>query len=301
MEGSGFQGDPPSNQVKTNAFQLEQAGEVKPGPDRFDQSPAAWLIFSVLFLATVWTTWTQGGPWFSLSLLLILTAHEFGHYFACVRNNVDASLPHFLPAPPVFLAGTFGAFIRIKEPFPTRKALMEIGASGPLAGFVMAVPVIVIGIALSEVRPSLPMEGGETFGHSLLSWAVTQLILGAPPEGDAMLWIHPSAFAGWIGLFFTSINLLPIGQLDGSHVIYSMFPGKHLTLARVFFVILLLMSFLWLGWLILAGMILLMGLRHPAVINHEVPLDRIHFVMGYGCIAVFFLTLIPVPLALTAN
>ena len=265
---------------------------------RFDQGPASLALFSVLFLATVWTTWIQGGPWFSLNLLLILTAHEFGHYFACVRNNVDASLPRFLPAPPMFLAGTFGAFIRIKEPIPTRKALMEIGASGPLAGFVVAIPVIFIGIALSEVRPAMPVGNEQTFGHSLVSWAATQLILGPTPGGDVMLWIHPAAFAGWFGLFFTSINLLPIGQLDGSHVIYSLFPAKQPMLAKIFFVCLLMMGYIWLGWLVLAAMILLMGFRHPPVLDVEETLEPFHKMMGYSCILVFFLTLVPVPLSL---
>lgn len=268
-------------------------------PSRFELSPKTWGLFSILFLATVWTTWAQGGPWFSFCLLLILTAHEFGHYFACVKNNVDASLPNFIPAPTMFLAGTFGAFIRIKEPIPNRKALMEIGASGPLAGFVVALPVLAIGVALSEVRPAIGIGSDQSFGHSILSMGITQLLLGSETVEGMMLWIHPAAFAGWIGLFFTAMNLLPLGQLDGGHVIYSMFKGKkHLLIARLSFLALLMLGFIWMGWWILAAMVLLMGLKHPPLIHDDDPLEPVHKWMGYGCIVVFLLTFIPVPLTL---
>lgn len=296
------------NDKEANSFQSPlEAAEVTPqgalamdsGTPRFDLGPKAWTIFSLLFLATLYTTWIQGGPWFSFNLLLILTAHEFGHYFACVKNNVDSSLPNFIPAPPIFLAGTFGAFIRIKEPIPNRKALMEIGASGPLAGFVVAIPVLVIGVALSEVRPAIALGSDHSFGHSLLSLGITQLVLGSPPEEGMMLWIHPAAFAGWFGLFFTSMNLLPIGQLDGSHVLFSLFKAKkHLFLSRISFVALLLLGFIWKGWWILAFMVLLMGLGHPPLLDEHDTLESVHKWMGYSCIAVFFLTFIPVPLAL---
>ncbi len=268
-------------------------------PSRFELSPRTWGLFSILFLATVWTTWAQGGPWFSFCLLLILTAHEFGHYFACVKNNVDASLPNFIPAPTMFLAGTFGAFIRIKEPIPNRKALMEIGASGPLAGFVVALPVLAIGVALSEVRPAMGIGSDQSFGHSILSMGITQWLLGSQTEEGMMLWIHPAAFAGWIGLFFTAMNLLPLGQLDGGHVIFSMFKGKkHLLIARLSFFALLMLGFIWVGWWILAAMVLLMGLKHPPLIYDDDSLEPIHLWMGYGCIVVFILTFIPVPLSL---
>ncbi len=267
---------------------------------RFDLSFKSWGLFSVLFLATVWTTWAQGGPWFSFCLILILTAHEFGHYFACVKNNVDASLPNFIPAPTMFLAGTFGAFIRIKEPIPTRKALMEIGAAGPLAGFIVAVPVLVLGVSLSEVRPAVDVGGNHSFGHSILSMGITQLLLGSPEQEGMMLSIHPAAFAGWFGLFFTAMNLLPLGQLDGGHVIYSLFkPKRHLLIGRISFLGLGALGFIWVGWWIFAGMVLLMGLRHPPLIYENDALEPLHKWMGYCCIAIFILTFIPIPLALT--
>ncbi len=288
------------NPVEPTEVSPEGALALKPAASRFDLGPKTWTIFSLLFLATLYTTWIQGGPWFSFCLLLILTAHEFGHYFACVKNNVDSSLPNFIPAPPIFLAGTFGAFIRIKEPIPNRKALMEIGASGPLAGFVVAIPVLVIGVALSEVRPAVTSLGSDhSFGHSILSLGITQMVLGSPPEEGMMLWIHPAAFAGWFGLFFTSMNLLPIGQLDGSHVLFSLFKEKkHLLLSKISFVVLLLLGFIWKGWWILAFMVLLMGLSHPPLLEEDDALEPVHKWMGYSCIVVFFLTFIPVPLAL---
>ncbi len=273
--------------------------ENLPVSSRFELNLKTWGLFTVLFFATVWTTWAQGGPWFSFCLLLILTAHEFGHYFACVKNNVDASLPNFIPAPSMFLAGTFGAFINIKEPIPNRKALMEIGASGPLAGFVVALPVLLIGVALSEVRPAVGIGSDHSFGHSILSMGITQLMVGSPSQEGMMLWIHPAAFAGWFGLFFTAMNLLPLGQLDGGHVIYSLYKRrKHLLIARLSFAALVLMGFIWAGWWILAAMVLLMGLQHPPLIYDDDSLEPIHRWMGYCCIGVFLLTFIPVPLAL---
>ncbi|QPJ63199.1 MAG: site-2 protease family protein [Candidatus Nitronauta litoralis] len=272
---------------------------VQPVSSRFELTPKTWGLFSILFFATVWTTWAQGGPWFSFCLLLILTAHEFGHYFACVKNNVDASLPNFIPAPSIFLAGTFGAFINIKEPIPNRKALMEIGASGPLAGFVVALPVLLIGVALSEVRPAVGIGSDQSFGHSILSMGVTQLLVGSPSREGMMLWIHPAAFAGWFGLFFTAMNLLPLGQLDGGHVIYSMYKRqKHLLVARLSFGALIALGFIWAGWWILAAMVLLMGLQHPPITYDDDLLEPVHKWMGYCCMGIFLLTFIPVPLSL---
>jgi len=232
-----------------------------------------------------------------MSLLLILGVHEFGHYWACKRNDIDASLPHFLPAPSIFIAGTFGAFIMIKEPISNKRALMEIGASGPLAGFVAAVIVMIVGLSLSAVSSFSGF--GYQFGDSLILVILSKLVLGVPFfSTELTIWLHPVAFAGWLGMFFTALNLLPLGQLDGGHVVYSMFGARHTLIARLFFVVLLVMGFYWSGWWVWAVLVLLMGLKHPPVLDESVPLLKIHRVIGWVSIAVLLLTFIPVPIDL---
>ena len=152
---------------------------------------------------------------FSLTLLLILGCHEFGHYYYAQKHKVDATLPYFLPAPPfLFIIGTFGAFIKIKSPIYKKDALLQIGAAGPIAGFVIAVPALIIGLMLSEI---IAIDGGEVgiiLGDSLLMKFLTVMVFPNLTDGQDVL-LHPVAFAGWIGLLVTMLNLLPIGQLDG--------------------------------------------------------------------------------------
>ena len=257
-------------------------------------------IFLALFSATVLTTWMVGGPWYSFGLILILGTHEFGHYWACRVNNVNSSLPNFLPVPPIpyFLnIGTMGAFIMMKEPIPNRKALMEIGASGPIAGFVVAVPVLVVGLLNSQVTFENSMEGPNLFfGSSLILWAMTEVVLGVNPMvTDVTISLHPLAYAGWLGMFFTALNLLPMGQLDGGHVVYSLFNSKHTYIARLSFLILLPLGFYWAGWWVWAGLVLILGLRHPPVLDESTPLEPKHRIIGYASILIFILTFVPVP------
>ena len=179
-----------------------------------------WWLFSILLVATMVTTFLAGGPLFSISLLLILGAHEFGHYWASKKNGVQSTLPYFIPAPPIFIAGTFGAFIQIKQKIPNRMVLMEIGAAGPIAGFVVALPMLILGLYLSPVTPSIGM-GSINFGSSLILNLCSQLVLGVDPSSpDINIHLHPIAFAGWIGMLVTALNLMPVGQLDGGHIIY---------------------------------------------------------------------------------
>lgn len=263
------------------------------GP-RFELSVKTLGIFFVLLGSTVFTTWWIGGFWFSISLLFILGVHEFGHYWACKRNDIDASLPHFLPAPGIFIAGTFGAFIMIKEPISNKRALMEIGASGPLAGFVAAVLVMIVGLSLSSVSSFAGF--GYQFGDSLILVILSKLVLGVTPfSTELTVWLHPIAFAGWLGMFFTALNLLPLGQLDGGHVVYSMFDSYHSLIAKLFFFSLLGLGFYWSGWWILAVFVLLMGLKHPPVLDETVPLLRMHKILGWLSLLVLILTFIPVP------
>ena len=160
---------------------------------------------------------------FAATLITILLVHESGHYLMCLRHGVAASMPYFLPAPPnIFPLGTFGAFIRIRSRFPDRRALFDIGAAGPWGGFVVAVAAMVVGLRLSTVLPAPPMEHTLELGDSLLTTFLTRSVLGTDPD---VVMLHPVAFAGWVGLFITSLNLLPAGQLDGGHVLYAVADG----------------------------------------------------------------------------
>ena len=270
------------------------------GP-RFPLNFKTVSIFLGLFLATVVTTWIVGGPWYSLGLMLILGTHEFGHYWACRVNNVNASLPNFIPVPPIpfFLnIGTMGAFIMIKEPIPNRKALMEIGASGPIAGFIVAFPVLWVGLMNSQMTLGNSLEGPNLFfGSSLILWAMTEAIWGVNPiMTDFTIHLHPLAYAGWLGMFFTALNLLPMGQLDGGHVVYSLFKRKYsLLAARLFFVTLIALGFYWAGWWVWAGLVLILGLRHPPVLDESIPLEPKHRIVGYASLLILILTFVPVP------
>jgi membrane-associated protease RseP (regulator of RpoE activity) len=185
----------------------------------------------------------------------ILLAHELSHYIASRKHNVEATLPYFIPAPT--LIGTFGAFIKMKSPVTTRKALLDIGISGPLAGFIVSVIVSVIGLYLSRVVPVQETKDALSLGDSLLFSTLSQLILDYQPGSEDVL-LHPVAFAGWIGFFVTSLNLLPIGQLDGGHIAYSLFGERHAYLSKGLIPILFLLGiFLWEGWALWAIVLLL--------------------------------------------
>src|SRR5215831_15509668 len=170
---------------------------------------------SVLNARLIWT-----GLYYSVTILAILGCHELGHYFACRYYDVDASLPFFIPVP-IFLTGTMGAFIRIREPIPSKKMLFDIGIAGPIAGFVVAVPALFIGLAMSHVaRLPADSSGMLELGEPLLFKFASWLLWGTQPDGYSLN-MHPMAFAAWFGLLATALNLFPIGQLDGGHVSYS--------------------------------------------------------------------------------
>ncbi len=286
-EAGGQAGQTFENVFSTNDFLIER----RPPPE-----PALkdYFVFTVLLLATVFSTWYVGGFGFSLSLLLILGTHEFGHYWAARKHRVETSLPWFIPAPPMFIAGTFGAFIRIKEPIPDRRALMEIGAWGPIAGFVAAVPVLVVGLSLSVVS----IEGGAgqlSFGTCLLLTVLSKLVLGSSPD---YVYLHPVAFAGWLGIFFTALNLWPVGQLDGGHIIFALWPRRHPLIAKIFFASLIPLGYWWPGWWMWGVLILLIGFRHPPVPIESISLERRHRFLGYVSIVIFLISFIPIPIDL---
>jgi membrane-associated protease RseP (regulator of RpoE activity) len=297
---------------------------------------------AALFLATVATTvlsgaafagWAGGGATslvlaglsYATAVLSILLAHEMGHWLLARAWGVDSTLPYFLPiyVPGSMNFGTLGALIRLRSPIPSRDAVLDIGAAGPLAGALVAIPVYAWGLAHSEVRAvgelaatntGSPFEmlraflrgetltwGGDAvvFGDSLLTAGIQRLVLGAMPPGHDVV-IHPVALAAWLGLFVTTLNLLPLGQLDGGHVTYawlgergalrvSRLVSAGLLLAGIF------VSLNWLVWWLLTRIVI--GLRHPPAID-EAPIGPARRAVALASLALFVLTFVPVPFRL---
>jgi membrane-associated protease RseP (regulator of RpoE activity) len=239
------------------------------------------------------------GALFSGSLLAILTAHESGHYVACRRYGVDATLPFFIPAPPLFLAGTFGAFIKIKSPIPTRRALFDIGVAGPLAGFVVAVPIAFLGVLTLQAAP--PITGdGIVFNEPLL-FRLFGRLLGVEFANATP---NPFYFASWIGLLVTGLNLMPVGQLDGGHATYALF-GKtlHKWLGRAAFILmatLAILGWVWYsspsGFLYTVILGIMLRIRHPSVEDESVQLDRPRVIVAALTLLVFILSFLPFPI-----
>jgi membrane-associated protease RseP (regulator of RpoE activity) len=239
------------------------------------------------------------GLWYSASILAILGAHEFGHYFACKYYGVDASLPYFLPAP-LPLTGTLGAFIRIRQIIPNKRELFDIGIAGPIAGFLVAIPVLLMGMSLSHVT-RLPSDtrGFVELGEPMLFKAIAWLFWGTPPDGYSIN-MHPMAFAAWFGLLATALNLFPIGQLDGGHISYAVLGRKStfVTLGTVGALIgLTFMSTSWLVWTVLTVVMLVtFGPRHPRTVDEDVPLDRGRLWLAFFALVMFILCFTPAPI-----
>jgi membrane-associated protease RseP (regulator of RpoE activity) len=234
----------------------------------------------------------QGLP-FAGALLFILVTHELGHYLLSRIHRVPASLPLFLPGPPHFI-GTFGAVIRIRGPIMNRLALFDIGVAGPLAGFLVAVAALIVGLNLSTVvegKAGFGLKLGEPLLLKFLAW----LVIG-PIPADSDVVLHPIGFAAWFGLFVTSLNLLPIGQLDGGHVAYALWGKRQRTMALLFLPVLFgLGVFGWPGWFLWAFMAGLWGIGHPPVMDPDTPLGPRRTLVGWIALAVFVLTFAPVP------
>ena len=237
------------------------------------------------------------GLWYSATILAILGCHELGHYYACRYYRIDASLPYFLPAP--ILTGTLGAFIRIREPIHTKRMLFDIGVAGPIAGFVIAVPALVIGLLLSNLAPLPPNFSGLALGEPLLFKGAAWLIWGAEPKGLALN-LHPMAFAAWFGLLATALNLFPIGQLDGGHIAYAVL-GRRSTLvtyaAIACALVLTYFSSSWFVWTALViAMLFFFGPRHPQTVDEHVPLDRGRLLIAFLALAIFIVSFTPAPI-----
>jgi membrane-associated protease RseP (regulator of RpoE activity) len=266
----------------------------------------------LLFLVTVVTTLIAGSSFhvsyeqliddprliatgipFACSLLAILLAHEMGHFITSRRYRVDVTLPYFIPAPTLF--GTLGAVIKMRSPIRKKTMLLDIGAAGPLAGIVIALPLVVWGLYRSQL---IPVAGTDQsylfFGDSLLFKFLSYLIIGKVPEGYDVL-LSPIAFAGWVGFLVTALNLMPMGQLDGGHIAYALFGRRQRIVSRVFVAALVVMGIVfYIGWLIWAALVLIIGVDHPPVSEDDI-LDRKRTIIGWVCIFLFIITFIPVP------
>jgi membrane-associated protease RseP (regulator of RpoE activity) len=239
---------------------------------------------------------------FSFTLLTILGTHELGHYLACRYHRIDASLPYFIPAPPPILIGTFGAFIRIRSPFTTRRALFDIGVAGPIAGFVFALPAALVGLAFAAPASGVIPDGALVF-HDPLLFVMLQQSLGLP---SAIEW-NPIYFAAWTGVFATGLNLIPVGQLDGGHAVYALFGGRgHRTLSILFFatvVVLATVAFLrysspiWFLYVLILG--LLAFRRHPPTLTAEGDLGWGRRLVAALVALIFLLSFMPFPITVS--
>lgn len=257
--------------------------------------------FSTRPISLSWGLLIQGF-WYSGTLIGILGAHEMGHYLLCRRYNVDASLPYFIPTPPlIFLTGTLGAVIRIREAFPTRRILFDIGVAGPIAGFVLLVPALFYGMSLSNLVPA-PTEGSLLFlGEPLLFKFAVWSVFGTVPATQTVN-IHPMVFAAWFGMLATALNLLPFGQLDGGHITYAALGRWSTPISLATVAIAVVMTFVSMSWLVMTIMMLVMlftfGARHPRVLFEDEPLDGRRKAVAVCALAIFVLCFTPIPIEL---
>jgi membrane-associated protease RseP (regulator of RpoE activity) len=295
----------------------------------FARTRERWWLHALLFVATLVTASVAGAEWFprdgypladrppslldglrfSVPLLAILGAHECGHYAVARRYRVNASPPYFIPFPPGLNAvGTLGAFIRVRSPIFDRRTLFDIGAAGPIAGAAVAVPLLALGLSWSAAAPldasSLAPTGQFIqLGTERIFLGDSLLLLGlrrfAGPEG--VLQLHPAAVAGWVGLLLTMLNLLPLAQFDGGHVLFAMIGGAQRWVARAFLLLLVALGWWqWHGWWLWAGLSLALGrgrVTHPSVVAANHPLDVRRQRVGWGVVLLLLLCFMPQPIA----
>ncbi len=249
----------------------------------------------ILFLLTILTTYYVNSLSYSISIISILLAHEMGHYLMCRKYHIDATLPYFIPVP-LEPFGTMGAFIRMKSPIPSRKALFDVGAAGPIAGLIVTIPVLIIGLKLSNFVPKVETQGIHVYlGESYLFSKLAEIILGPEPRGFDTL-LHPMAYAGWAGLFVTALNLLPIGQLDGGHVLYALFGKKSNIVYKFALGAFMVICALWYqGWILLILLLIWFGFRHPTPLDDFHEIDGKRRLIGYLIFLIFLISFVPVP------
>lgn len=266
-----------------------------------------WLLLGI----TLITTTVGGAMWagadilanplliwkglpYSLALILILGSHELGHYLTCRYYGVQATPPFFIPFLPPF--GTMGAIIRMGLT-TNRRVLLRVGAAGPIVGFIIAIPVTIVGLMLSEVVPQDSFAGGFQFGESLIFKLLALLVKGPLVENSTIL-IHPIALAGWLGFLVTALNLLPLSQLDGGHIAYGLFGRKRFYLMAVVYALMIGAAFLfksW-NWLIWGVITLIFGFRHPPAADEITPLTTLDIVIAIAALIILILTVMPVPI-----
>jgi hypothetical protein len=292
------------------ALVIEPQRQSPEAPPPLIRSGIAWNVL-LLALTLVTTTWAgashRGGDvfrqpshhwaglWYSLPLLLILGVHELGHYLMARRRGVDASLPSFIPVP--FGLGTFGAVIRIRSPFPNRRAAFDVGIAGPLAGLAVALPALIFGLQTSELVPASAGIGTQVTSSLLLGWIASWLATGDLTAADAIVF-SPLAFAGWLGLLLTALNLLPIGQLDGGHIAYGLLGrrrARQVGLAALLLLVLL-GIFYWSGWLVWAFIaFFLTGVQHDPAREEIRGISFSRRALGVAALVLLLLIMVPVP------
>ena len=235
---------------------------------------------------------------FSVSVMGILGTHELGHKIAAAYHGVRATMPYFIPFPSIL--GTMGAVIRVKSPLPTRNAAIDLGVSGPIAGFIVALPVSLIGLKLSVPIPAEllpPTQGGITFGENLLFMLIGKYVVSFPE--NAVIFLHPVAIAGWVGILVTFLNLIPAAQLDGGHVVRAFLPERaHRYLTTTIGLVLIGMSFLWVGWLIWGLLVLMMGaMGNPGALDEVSPISKKRIILAVVALILFILSATPVPIS----
>jgi membrane-associated protease RseP (regulator of RpoE activity) len=231
---------------------------------------------------------------YAIVLLGILLGHEMGHFLACRYYKVDATLPYFIPAPT--LIGTMGAFIRIRSPIAKKQQLFDIGIAGPLSSFILSLPAIIIGLYLSKAVPSLPEDESILFGDPLILKFFGNIFFKGIPEGFDIV-PHPIAFAGWVGVLVTALNLFPVGQLDGGHVAYAFLGKKSRNLAPYILGIFIIMGvFFWIGWFVWALLIYFLGLKHLHIYDEDKPLSLGRRLLGVLGMFIFVVSFTPEPI-----
>jgi membrane-associated protease RseP (regulator of RpoE activity) len=217
-----------------------------------------------------------------------------GHYLACRHYRVDATLPYFIPAPILSFVGTLGAFIKIRAPIPNRRALFDIGIAGPLAGFVVTLPVLVLGVLDARLEPLDPAAGGIFLGEPLLFQWAARLLLGPTPEHLTLV-LGPLGLAAWFGLFVTALNLLPIGQLDGGHVTYALFRNRAAAISRLGFWACVALTYFGPNWIVWSLLLRMLGRRHPPTLDDWAPVGRGRRLTGLVGLLVFVVCFVPDP------
>ncbi|HZC35974.1 MAG TPA: site-2 protease family protein [Chthoniobacterales bacterium] len=273
-----------------------------------------WLLFGLTVITTTWAgaahqgfdlarepgRFTAGLP-YSIGLLAILGFHELGHFYMARRHRMDVTPPYFIPVP--FALGTFGAFIRMRSPTEDRRALFDVAVAGPLAGLAVAIPALLIGLQNSTIVPGFSggishgFLHGATVGSSILFTLLAKLSLGDAAQYGTAVRLGPLAFAGWLGLFITALNLIPVGQLDGGHIVRAMFGSKvgQTISSLAMWSLLLLALFVWPGLMMWALIVFLIAGRGAPPLNDLTPVDPGRLILGYVTLAIFVLILAPMP------